>query len=101
MNATSFRRTPFRLTIAAWSVVVLAVSLCGCAGGANAPGGGESRAHAASVTVVTSAMHRALVQSAADRYVVELLVRARMVTHPVAPIVRQALTPARLVAHAR
>ena len=49
------------------------------------------------MTVVTSAMHRALVQSAADRYVVELLVRARMVTHPVAPIVRAALTPVRLV----
>jgi hypothetical protein len=96
MNSTTFRRT-----IAAWSVVVLAVSLCSCAGVATAPGAGEPRARAASVTVVTSAMHRALVQSAADRYVVELLVRARMVTHPVAPIVRQALTPVRLVAHAR
>ena len=94
MNATTSRRT-----IAAWSVVVLAVTLSGCAGVA-APGAGEPRARAASV-VVTSAMHRALVQSAADRYVVELLVRARMVTHPVAPIVRQALTPVRLVAHAR
>ena len=95
MNATTFRRL-----IAGWSVAVLAVSLCGCAGVANAPGA-DSRARAASVTVVTSAMHRALVQSAADRYVVELLVRARMVTHPEAPIVRQALTPVRLVAHAR
>jgi len=96
MNTTTTSR---RLAAVA-SVVALAAALTGCAGAANAPVA-EPPARAASVAVVTSAMHRVLVQSAADRYVVELLVRARMVTHPVAPIVRQALTPVRLVAHAR
>ena len=96
MNTT----TTSRRLAAVGAVVALAAALSGCAGIANAPVA-EPHARAASGTVVTSAMHRALVQSAADRYVVELLVRARMVTHPVAPIVRQALTPVRLVAHAR
>ena len=95
MNTTTTSR---RLVAACSVALVLAVS--GCTSPANAPVA-EPRAGAASVTLVTSAMHRALVQSAADRYVVELLVRARMTTHPVAPMVRAALTPVRLVARAR
>ena len=88
MNTT----TTSRRLAAVGAVVALVAALSGCAGIANAPVA-DPHARAASGTVVTSAMHRALVQSAADRYVVELLVRARMVTHPVAPIVRAALTP--------
>lgn len=68
--------TPLRLTVAA-SVVALAVTLAGCAT-AETASAGESRAQAATQVVVTPAMHRALVRSAADRYVSELLVRARM-----------------------
>ncbi len=68
--------TPLRLTAAA-SVVALAVTLAGCATAEPASAAGESRAHVAAV-LVTPAMHRALVQSAADRYVSEMLVRARM-----------------------
>ena len=67
--------TPLRLTAAA-SVVALAVTLAGCATAEPASAAAESRANVA--VLVTPAMHRALVQSAADRYVNELLVRARM-----------------------
>ena len=73
MNTTT---TPLRLTAAA-SIVALAVTLAGCAT-AEAASAGESRAQATTQVVVTPAMHRALVRSAADRYVSELLVRARM-----------------------
>ena len=69
MNTTT---APLRLTAAA-SAVALAVTLAGWAAG-------ESRPRAASEVVVTSAMHRALVREEADRYVRELLVRARMAT---------------------
>lgn len=69
--------TPLRLTAAA-SVVALAVTLAGCATADPASAADESRAHSATQVVVTPAMHRALVRSAADRYVNELLVRARM-----------------------
>jgi hypothetical protein len=81
MNTTT---TPLRLTAAA-SVVALAVTLAGCANAEQASDVGESRAHAAS-QVVTPAMHRALVQSSAVRYVNELLVRARMATESAAAV---------------
>jgi len=72
MNTTT---APLRLT-AALSAVALAVTL---AGWAAAPAvAGESRPRVASEVVVTSAMHRTLVREEADRYVRELLVRARM-----------------------
>jgi hypothetical protein len=58
------------------SVVALAVTLAGCAT-PEAASAGESRAQAVT-QIVTPAMHRTLVRSAADRYVKELLVRARM-----------------------
>lgn len=77
--------TPLRLTAAA-SVVALAVTLAGCATAGAASVAGESRAHAASQVVVTPAMHRTLVRSAADRYVNELLVRARMATESAAAV---------------
>jgi len=83
MNTTT---TPLRLTAAA-SVVALAVTLAGCANAEQASVLGESRARAAAELVVTPAMHSALVRSAADRYVNELLVRARMATEPVAAVV--------------
>lgn len=70
--------TPLRLTAAA-SVVALAVTLAGCATADRAGAADESRAQVA-VVVVTPAMHRALVRSAADRYVRELIVRHRMAT---------------------
>jgi hypothetical protein len=82
MNTSSAHRgtmntatTPLRLTAAA-SVVALAVTLAGCATAEPASAAAESRADVA--VLVTPAMHRALVQSAADRYVNEMLVRARM-----------------------
>jgi len=75
------RTTPLRLTAAAF-VVALAVTLAGCANAEQASDVGESRAHSGSQVVVTPAMHRALVQSGADRYINELLVRARMAAQP-------------------
>ena len=81
MNTTT---KPLRLTAAA-SVVALAVTLAGCVNAEQASDVGESRAHAAS-QVVTPAMHRALVRSAADRYVYGLLVRARMATESAAAV---------------
>ena len=82
MNTTT---TPLRLTAAA-SVLALAVTLAGCATAEQASVVGESRAHVASQVVVTPAIHRALVRSAADRYVNELLVRARMATESAAAV---------------
>ena len=56
------------------SVVALVACLLGCA--ASTPGA-ETRPQLVSAHVV-AAMHRVLVREAADRYVSELLVRARL-----------------------
>ena len=84
--------TPLRRTAVA-CVVALAVALSGCATASHAPGAGESRVRVATRSVVTSAMHDALTRDAADRYVSELLVRARLATQQLAPTVEAALTP--------
>ena len=70
--------TPLRLTAAA-SVVALAVTLLGCAGAEQpAPAADQSRAHVASQSLTTPAMHRALLREAAERYVHGQVVHARM-----------------------
>ena len=63
------------------------MTLAGCASAEQASVAGESRARVASEFVVTSAMHRALVQEGADRYLSELLVRARMASQTQAKMV--------------
>ena len=68
-TATASLRVP-----TAASVIALAACLFGCA--ASTPAA-ETRPHVASNHVV-AAMHRVLVREAADRYVSELLVRARL-----------------------
>ena len=75
MNTTT---TPLRLTAAA-SIVALAVTLVGCAGAEQAaPAADQSRAHVASQSLTTPAMHRALLRQAAERYVHGQVVHARM-----------------------
>ena len=72
------KTTPLRLTAAA-SVVALAVTLIGCAGAEQpAPAADQSRPHAASHSLTTPAMHRALLREAAERYVHGQVVHARM-----------------------
>lgn len=68
-----------RLVVAA-SVVALATCLAGCATPASTAG---SRAHLLPPHVDAS-MHYVLVHQAADRYVIELLVRARLADEAVA-----------------
>jgi len=89
MNTTT---TPLRLT-AATSAVALAVILAGWAAAPAAAG--ESRPQVASEDVVTSAMHRALLQEEADRYLNSLLVHARMALEEgaTAPSIDVVLTP--------
>ena len=70
---------PLRLVVAA-SVVALATCLAGCATPSPTAG---SRALLLPPHV-DAAMHGALVHQAADRYVIELLVRARLADEAVA-----------------
>ena len=75
MNTTTHT---IRLTAAA-AAAALAMTFAGASTAGAAPLAGGPRAHEdVARPVTTPAMHRELVQEAADRYVVELLVRHRM-----------------------
>ena len=73
--------------IAAAAAAALAMTFAGVTTAGAAPLAADAGVHQAAAQPVTSpAMHRALVREAADRYVVELLVRARMADEASAPV---------------